>query len=168
MLKNRKGVTYIELLLTVVAVIVLAVISFRLYGYNIERSVAVEGAETLRRIADAEMVYRLENKTWANFEDLTLKLEGELLDSKTFKKDNFVFDIDFDENSDVKIRARRYYNEGEITSGNKSYWLVASVAKIPADNGRFYDVYARADDSATGKEKTVVNYINKKFGGKGD
>ena len=160
MLKNKKGVTYIELLMTVLAVIVLSVLSFRLYGYHIEKSVAVEGAQLLRKIADAEIVNRLEYKNWVNFENLVMTIDGELLNANTIKKENFIYSIagDFGNAGTIQISATRYYTEEDNT---KNYRITATLSpQLTSEN--YFNIEAVGGNTA--KEKAVVAYINKRFG----
>ena len=177
MLKNKKGVTYLELLITVVVVIILSVISFKIHAYNTEKAVAVDGVNLMRKIIDAEIAYRLENRKWClSFAELPITLEGELKEGSAdiIKTKDFIYSLE-ESGTDgryLSINAvRNYFDKYEIDQSKEDgYSMCLKVdyeyeknsnnnnnkVKLYTFTAKSYNVYAIL-------EKAVVNYLINRF-----
>ena len=170
MLKNKKGVTFVELMIAVITIIVLSVVSYKMYGYQIEKSVAVDGAQLLRKIVDSEMTYRLENRVWtSSFDDLDLKIDAVPVSGSesTVKTKDFVFSLGVDRTT-LEITALRYYTEKDFDSGKYGYSMIFKMDSNTSGSEDDNDSYAIGFDAnsigGTRVEGSVVNYLRKRFG----
>ncbi len=169
MLKNKKGVTYIELMLAVATVIILSVISLKIYGYNSEKAVAVEGVQLMREIANVEIVYRMENKEWCfDFDKLPLKIEGKKVEEQgdnVIKTKDFVFFLSENgNNKDLSIKAIRSY-DGDIDIGerNSRGYSMTMLVKFDLSNKNVYSFNAKGYNVYARIERALANYLNKRF-----
>lgn len=171
MLKNRKGVTLTELLIVVITVITLAVISFKMYAHQVEKSIAVDGTQLLRKIVDAEISYYTENKEWClSFESLPLKIDnGEYLssDKSEIRNNNFVFSLSSKVESGIdylSVNAIRHYDDTTVSAGAKRHYCINFVMPNNFDpTNKKYGMKAVTATGYTSKDKAVVNYLNRRF-----
>jgi len=168
MLKNRKGVTFIEIMLTVSIVLILSIISFKIYGYQTEKATAVSGVNLMRKIADTEKVYYMEHKEWClSFADLPMELDGEFKEGadNTIKTKDFIFSLTTagSNGKDLSINAvRNYFDKFEIEENKEDGYSMSWI--VSRDDTKSYKFTARSYNVYATLEKTVVNYLKKRFG----
>ena len=170
MLKNKKGVTLVELLIVVITVIALSVISAKMYTHQIERTISLDGSQLLRKIADAQMVYYLENKMWSpSFEYLPVEIDGgEYVssDKKVIKNKDFVFFLSTKAEDGVvylSVDAMRKYDNTEISDTKRNYYINFTIPSNFNPDNKKYTMKAVTASGATSKDKAVVNYLNKRL-----
>lgn|GEM_PF-2160253 len=83
MLKNKKGFSLVEILIACVVIIILGVLSIQIQSYQAEKSRVIHAVDLMRKILDAEIAYRLENKHWCfSFDELPMEIGVELDNSE--------------------------------------------------------------------------------------
>ena len=162
MKKKQKGFTLIELVITVVIVGILSLVSVPIYQYYVERARLTEAISNLRAIADANIFYYLENKTWCkDIRELPIKLEGTaILEDKYWRieNDNFVYACVGDSADDtIATVNRKPYHQ--------RYWISLRVDTKDehklVNYGLYGDVYSGSLRSSF--DKGIINYYQKKF-----
>ncbi|WP_372518476.1 type II secretion system protein [Candidatus Ruminimicrobiellum ovillum] len=142
MLKNKKGISFVEVLITLVIVAIIGLLSIRIQAYQSEKAIATDGVMLSRQIVDAEIAYRLENRKWClSFAELPMKIDGEPLSgssitpdsdvnfSSTFKSavrtKNFVYTLKCkyrdNDNTELEIRATRCIEGDPFSFNDDSY-----------------------------------------------
>ena len=75
---NNKGFGLVELLIVVIIVISLSAVSFNYYKLSLEKSKAADAIMILRQIADANIIYYRENRSYTDdITKLLVRIEGE-------------------------------------------------------------------------------------------
>lgn len=75
---NNKGFGLVELLIIVIIVISLSAVSFNYYKLSLEKSKVADAMIILRQIADANIVYYQENRSYTDdITELLVKVDGE-------------------------------------------------------------------------------------------
>lgn len=128
MLKNNKGFSLLEILITCVLVFIIGFISMRIHTYHVEKAVVVDAVRIMRNILEAEQVYRMENKCWTfSFDELPIEIGTSLngselsngqLPDQARRTDNFVFML-------ASVGSSNVYT----VPGNSSFPNIAVIAK---------------------------------------
>ncbi len=101
MLKNKKGFSLLEILITCVLVFIIGFISMRIHTYHVEKAMVVDAVRIMKNILEAEQVYRMENKRWTfSFDELPIEIGTKVngselsngqLPGQAVRTENFVF-----------------------------------------------------------------------------
>lgn len=174
MLKNNKGVSLIEVLITCLLVGIVGLLSIRIHNYSTEKSLATDGVRIMREIVDSELIYRLENKQWCySFDDLPMKISGERLSETSIRTNNFVYTLCSDiaytstivnpkAGSNLVVRARRCYpGQAFDESSNDGYAMYYKVDGVNLT--RQFSVGIIVHDMINKTNESVCKYLERKF-----
>ncbi len=187
MLKNKRGISLVEVLITLVIVSIVGLLSVRIHAYQAEKAIATNGVNLLRQIVDAEIAYRTENRKWClSFDELPVKINGTALTgsdiapdsdtnfSSTFKSavrtKDFVYTLKCkyrdNDNTELNIRATRCI-EGEPFSFNDDSYRNGGYAfsyNINYDTLKVSFSVGQMSSSGVYKLNTsVCKYLEKRF-----
>lgn len=172
MLKNRKGVTLIEVMIICVLVLILGLISNRIYEYQIEKAVATDAVNILRKIVDVEIAYRLENKQWCtSFDELPIKIEGEINGSSLITN-TFVYTLESrasssSSSSTLIVKANRDYGDDVVVTDSKRYAYGITFKIDSKDFNKEFAaelyIHPTVGYYSNMIYKSAVGYLNRKF-----
>lgn len=189
MLKNRKGFSLIEVLITCVVVVIVSVLSIRILSYQTEKTIATDGVMLLRKIVDAEIAYRLENRKWClSFAELPVKIDGVPLSGSNITPDsdanfaitfkdgiratNFVYTLKCkyrdNDNTELDVRATRCVEGEDFSFNNSSYRKGGYAFSYNIDFNTLKVRFSAGSMSSSTihfDNAFVVKYLRNKFGG---
>ena len=126
MLKNKKGVSLMEVMVVCVIVAILGLAGIGIYEYQVEKTTATNGFNMIRKIVDVEIAYRMENKEWClSFDELPVKIEGEIDEGSAVTRD-FVYSLDSEDSSTSSVTSSIFSITSSVSSATSSITSSAS------------------------------------------